>query len=295
MESPGEYSPEEIIVPIDMSELSNLALKYAHVGAQLFNARITVLHSMYFEAPRYLSAQLTDQLLEELDQAKSDARKHLAEHVSKVLGKGIDDIIIDYKTVDSDPAGAILDTIESTKAGLVVMGTHGYSGFKHWMLGSVAEKVLHTSTVPVFTVRQKINDFIDTEKPDARPEIGRILCPSNLTPSSARALQTAASLARRLKARLSVLYTTDANATSPEDQLQAWIRENLSPQTAVETLVRQGEAAEEIIAAADQLDSDLIVLGICHRPFGKGTVVGRTTEDVARHAPVPVLTVPYFK
>lgn len=289
-----DYSPRKILVPVDMSELSDLALKYAHVGAKLFDAEIMVLNSMYFEYPRYLSAKLTDHLLKELDNAKIDARSRLAEHVSKVLGNDVNKVNIHYKAVDIDPAQAILQAYDEMEYDLIVMGTHGYSGFKHWMLGSVAEKVLHMSKVPVFTVRQKINGFIETKDPEAQPEINKILCPCNLTPSAAIALQTAASLAQRFDARLSVLYSSEAKTASEEERLKTWVEKTLQHDTSVETLIRHGETSDQIITAADQLESDLIIIGVCHRPIGKGTVVGRTSESVARHAPVPVLAVPYF-
>jgi nucleotide-binding universal stress UspA family protein len=62
----------------------------------------------------------------------------------------------------------------------------------------------------------------------------------------------------------------------------------------VETVVRKGSAAEEIIAYAREKHEDLIVLCAQHRPFQGSTFFGRTTELVMRHAPVPVLVVPIF-
>ncbi len=294
MDTAQNYHPKQILVPVDMSELSDLALKYAHVGAQLFNARLTVLNAVHFEYPRYLSKDLTDHVIKELNRATLDARKHLARHAGKVLGNAAQPSDMDYRTVDLDPAQAILNTAKETKADLIVMGTHGFTGFKHWMLGSVAEKVLHLSDVPVFIVRQKINDFIDAGNPGARPDIRHILCPCNMTPPAAKALQTAASLARRMNAGLTVLYTPATANTSDKDQLQAWIKKTLPGHSVIEVEIRQGDPAHQTIAAAEERGSDLIVIGICHHPFGAGTVVGRTSERVARHAPVPVLAVPHF-
>lgn len=294
MPSQREYNPSQILVPLDMSELSDLALKYAQVGAQVFGAGITVLNAMHFDYPRYLSPEATDRILKELGRAEADGRRHLAEHVRRVLGEASGKSNINYRVVDIDPATAILEASEEIKADLIVMGTRGYSGLKHWMLGSVAEKILHLSKVPVFTIRQKTNGFIDTADPDARPEIKHILCPCNLSPSAATALQTAASLAERMEARLTVLYCTDSNGDIEKVRLSAWVEKTLPRKPLVDLLIRRGETAEQIIAEAGQLDSDLVVIGICHRPFAEGSVVGRTTEKVARYAPVPVLAIPYF-
>ncbi|MDA8138247.1 MAG: universal stress protein [Desulfobacteraceae bacterium] len=289
------FHPKQILCPIDMSPLSDLALKYAHVGAQVFGARLTVLNAMLFEYPRYLSKELTDQVLRELNRAKADARDQLAGHVAKVLGHGARKAEIDYRTVDIDAAQAILQAVEEIRADLVVMGTHGYSGFKHWMLGSVTEKVLHLSKAPVFTIRQKIDDFIDPDKPDARPAIKQILCPCNFSPAAAAALQTAVALAQRMNARLAVMHSEESPSADGPQRLREWIKKSGVDNTAIHTILRQGDAADQTIVAARELGSDLIVIGSCHRPFGEGTVVGRTSERVARHATVPVLTVPYFE
>lgn len=295
MTSAAGFSPKQILCPIDRSELSDLALKYAHVGAQVFGAELTVLNAVHFEYPRYLSRELTGRVLGELDRARADAGKHLAGHVHGVLGDAAGKTAIHYRTPDIDAAQAILQAIDETRAELVVMGTHGYSGFKHWMLGSVTEKVLHLSRVPVFTVRQKIDDFIDVADPDARPEIKHILCPCDPGPSAARALQTANALAQRMGARLTVLHSEETPAADGKRQLRQWIEKRVPEAKSAEVVLRQGEPADQTLTAAKELGSDMIVIGICHHPFGEGTVVGRTTERVARHASVPVLAVPYFE
>ena len=146
------YHPKQILCPMDMSELADLALKYAHLGATMFKAELTLLNAVHFEYPRYLSKEVTEHVVQELERAKLDTRKHLADHAHKVLGEAINQEKIHYRAVDVDPASAILQTIEDMKSDLIVMGTYGYSGFKHWMLGAVAEKMLHLSKVPVFTI-----------------------------------------------------------------------------------------------------------------------------------------------
>lgn len=294
MASTFNFAPEHILCPIDMSELSDLALKYAYIGTKQFNAELTVLNALHFEYPRYLSNELTNRVLEELERSKADARKHLSDHVRKVLGDLPNQPAVHYRTADMEPAQAILQACEETKADLVVIGTHGYSGFKHFMLGSVTEKVLHLSKIPVFTIRQKTHDFIDPKQPAAKPRIGRILCPCNLSASAAKALQAAASLAKQMGARLSVLFSAQSSSAADKQRFTEWLDANLPAGMPAEQMIRQGNAADQTILAAKEIECDLIVIGICHRPFGDGTVVGRTTERVARHAPMPVLAVPYF-
>lgn len=286
------YNPKKIICPVDMSEFSDLALKYAHVGARIFDATLTILHSMHFDYPRYLSEELTAHVLKELDSAKAAIRKKVEDHVRRVLGDVDHDVRVRYQVVDTEPAEAVMQALAENKADLVVMGTHGYSGIKRWMLGSVTENILHRSQVPVFTVRQKINDFIDTNRPEARPHIQNILCPCNLTEAAGHALKTAAALTTRFEARLTAMHSIESDMAADMESFTAWIGKTLGSSSDIDVVVRRGAAAAQTIDLVKELNCDLIVIGAHHRQFEQGTVVGRTTELVLRHAPVPVLAVP---
>jgi nucleotide-binding universal stress UspA family protein len=294
MQSSGTAHFRQIICPVDMSALSDLAIKYAYVGARQFEASLTVLYAMHFDYPRYLSSNLTAHVLKELENAKSAARREIEGHVRRVLGDKGNHVKIGYHVADTEPAEAILLALDQKEGDLVVMGTHGYSGIKHWMLGSVTENVLHHSPVPVFTVRQKINDFIDPAQSEAQPRIRHILCPCNQTVTAGQALQVATSLADRFEARLTILSSQESDAVVDEAALLEWSRKRATGGTAIDAVVRKGAAAEQAITLAKEMNCDLIVIGAHHQTFEQGTVVGRTTELVLRHAPVPVLSVPHY-
>ena len=294
MEPRLSFNPTSILCPVDMSELSDLALKYAHVGAHLFNASLTVLHAMHVDVPRYLSRELTAQVVKEIDNAKTAGIHGLEEHVRRVLGDtDSKKVRMRYRVTDSEPVEAVMQALTENQADLVVMGTHGFSGLTHWMLGSVTESALHRSNVPVFIVRQKINDFIDTTQPEARPRIRHILCPCNLTTAAGHALRVAAALAGRFEARLTVLRSLESDATTDGKGFTEWIRKTIEDSGNIDSVIRRGTAAAQTIDLAREIDCDLIVIGAHHKQFEQGTVMGRTTELVLRHAPVPVLAVPY--
>ena len=286
------FHPKSILCPVDMSPLSDLALKYAHAGARVFDASLTVLHAVHAEYPRYLSRELTANVLKELQNAKVAARQLTMEHVRRVLAGAESKVQIRYETADLEPTEAVMQVLGADRTDLVVMGTHGYSGIKHWMLGSVTENVLHQAKVPVFAVRQKIHDFIDPAQPGAEPRIRHILCPCNLTLAAGRALQVSAALAGRFNARLTALRVRETGPKDDDQDLPAWIRET-SGSREIDCVERKGEAALQIFELARSLNTDLIVIGAYHRPFEQGTLVGRTTELVLRHAGAPVLSVPY--
>jgi nucleotide-binding universal stress UspA family protein len=290
------FEPKRILCPVDFSELSDLALKYAAVAAREYDATLHVLHAETFELPRYFSRSESDHLIQELARAKTGLRNHLAEHVQKVLqihAKGMD---LKFEVIETHPVGAILDFTKQAAIDLIVMGTHGYGGLKRLRLGSVAENTVANATVPVFTVRQKTHLFIDVTRADSIPVLEKILCPSNMSETAVFALRHAAALAERFGAVLTVLYIgdKDADISKDEEKLCTWIADTVKVECEVKPMVRKGHAAEEIISYARENKDDLIVLGARHQQFLEATFFGRTTELVVRHAPCPVLITPRF-
>lgn len=168
------FEPIRILCPLDFSELSDLALKYAAVAAREYNATLYVLHAETFELPRYFSRSESDHLLQELASAKTSLRNHLAEHIQKVLRIQAKEMDLKFEVIETHPVGAILDFTKQAAIDLIVMGTHGYGGLKRLRLGSVAENTVANATVPVFTVRQKTHLFIDTTRANAIPVLERI-------------------------------------------------------------------------------------------------------------------------
>jgi len=290
------FEPKRILCPMDFSELSDLALKYAAVAAREYNATLHVLHAETFELPRYFSRSESDQLIQELARAKVSLRNHLAEHVQKILGIHTNGLDLKFEALETRPVGAILDFTRQAVIDLIVMGTHGYGGLKRLRLGSVAENTVADATVPVFTVRQKNHLFIDVLHADSIPVLEKILCPSNISETAVTALRHAAALAERFGAVLTVLYISEtdhhSDISKDEEKLCAWIADTVKVKCEVKPMVRKGHAAEEIISYARENKDDLIVLGARHQQFLEATFFGRTTELVMRHAPCPVLITP---
>jgi nucleotide-binding universal stress UspA family protein len=290
------FEPKEILCPIDFSELSDLALKYAAAGARQFNANLTVFHAAHIELPRYFTEGVADQITEEINSSKRDIQAHMARHVESVLGSTAAKLPIKYKFMDSHPVDAILEAAGAGLTDLIVLGTRGFGGVKRLFMGSVAYGVLQSSTVPLFTVRQKEHDFIDVAKRDTVPQIRKILCPCNTTDSATLGLRYAASLSERFRAGLTVLNIFEGeeapDSSRTEKDLCNWISGKIQAQCDMKTVVRHGNAAEQIIGYANEEKMDLIVIGARHHSLQGGIFFGRTTELVVRHAPLPVLTVP---
>jgi nucleotide-binding universal stress UspA family protein len=276
--------------------LSTLALKYAAAGARIFGAELTVLHVMHFDLPPYFTRTQTGQLKRQLKAAKADAQKHLTNHVRRVLGASGDKLKVRYVVIERPAAVGILETIETGKHDLVVMGTHGRSAVQRFLLGSVTEAVVRNSSAPVFVVRHKEHDFVDVHNPEAVPVLKNIMCPVNEASTAQSSLAVAGALAQRFEATLTVLYIIepDVSQTVPEARrtVCSWVPQAVALQCAVQPRIKRGHAAEQIVRFAAETKQDLIVLGAPGRHRFSMPLFGETTELVLRNAPVPVLVLP---
>jgi nucleotide-binding universal stress UspA family protein len=136
-----------IVVPTDFSPAAEKALDTAIELARVLGATIVVMHSYEIPSYAYLEALATPEFMTALEQA---ARNALEDSV--LTRKGIDVPLVTALYCGT-PHEQILVAVQQHAAGLVVMGTHGRRGIAHALLGSVAEKIVRLSPVPVLTVR----------------------------------------------------------------------------------------------------------------------------------------------
>ncbi len=143
----------QILVPVDFEGPSQEALEVAVDLALTFDAKLALIHA--WEVPVAAYAAMTyvpADLWTAIEQAATEQLKSTLEHVRKRLPRA------ESILVKGPPAHEILATADRTKADLIVMGTHGRRGMSHVLLGSVAEKIVRLSQVPVLTIRGKDRD-----------------------------------------------------------------------------------------------------------------------------------------
>jgi nucleotide-binding universal stress UspA family protein len=134
-----------ILVPVDFEEASRKALELAtDLGSKLGN-EVVLLH--VYQLPVYTYPGLEPTLLPGFHAEVSAAASRALQQLAAQTG-GLRAVLR-----EGDPAGEILAVAEEEKVKMIVMGTHGRRGFAHLFLGSVAEKVIRKSAVPVLTVR----------------------------------------------------------------------------------------------------------------------------------------------
>jgi nucleotide-binding universal stress UspA family protein len=138
----GDPVLRRIMVPLDGSDMARCALPTAIALARSTNAEIIILQAV---VPRTQYAGL---LLKQRNQA-TQALGTLACGLRQQQVAVTPAVVVDH----NQAAEAIIDEAARRQVNLIVMATHGYGGWQRWMLGSVADKVLQTTTTPVLLIR----------------------------------------------------------------------------------------------------------------------------------------------
>jgi nucleotide-binding universal stress UspA family protein len=289
----------QILCPVDFSEISQHALGHAAAIAHWYEARLTLLY-VFATLP---TMDLPPLVLEDAD------RERLRADMRRAAANVPSDVPVDFQIQEAGYVHEeVLAQIGATHADLLVLGTHGRSGFQRLFLGSVTEKVIRKATCPTLVVPPSAHDVA----PAAPVQFRRILCAVDFSESSLDALAYAINMAEETDARLTLLHVVESppalryETTALEVDL-ARIRETavaearsrlheLIPDQArtyctVETSVVDGRAYQEVLRQAAERQVDLIVMGVHGRGAMDRLLFGSTTHHVIRAATCPVLIV----
>ena len=288
-----------ILCPIDLSETSRRALDHAASIALWYQASVTAIY-VFPNMPVMDVPPLT----------LSDAgRASIAAAVAKFVSAVPTEVPIRTLVVEAaEIHREIHAQAEAMGADLLVMGSHGRSGFKRFVLGSVTERTLRKACCPVLIVPPAADDH-----DPARPiRFSRIVCCLDFSRESARTVEYALAFARESDAQVTLLHAIDippelaepypgptvdiAQLHAAHEALCLRKMRELVPEEAkalgrVETMVREGAADHVILSVAAEQAADLIVTGVRGRGALDLAVFGSTTGRVTRAAKCPVLVV----
>lgn len=151
--------PTKILVPVDFSPSSHAALETAADLAQHFGAAIHLVHVI----PMFPATTFPDFIPETkfLEAARAESERHFAAASADLTGKGIK--VESSVEVGDDVASTILEVVEREKADMVVISTHGLTGWHPLVFGSIAEKVMKLVHCPVLLLR--------TPKPESSAKV----------------------------------------------------------------------------------------------------------------------------
>lgn len=300
---------EQILVPLDGSDLSERALPVAVRLARTTRGQIHLLRStlgMWLPLPATEPIYAgpygvydwlpSNEILEDIER---EAREYL---VSFSHIYDVPDVHWDNYVVASDPAAAIITHAEQKAIGLIVMSSHGHSGMERWALGSVTERVLHRAPCPVLVVR---------DEAPAR----HILIPLDGSILAEQVLEPALEMAHLLGARVTMLRVcaherpdkatiNELNDIEPrlgetfldrEQSAAAYLQHlrarypHLEPRP--ELVVTHGHPALSILDFAASQDVDLIAMATHGRSGLRRWIYGSVTEKVLRTAGKSMLVV----
>lgn len=159
---------DTVLFPTDGSDGAKVALDHARDIAERYDA---TLHALYVAQDEIGPSGMVDRDHEDVDVSDMTGEQHdvqgtgmtrtegtdaFEEHGQQVLSEAaesIDDVPVETVVLRGNAYERILDYADESDADLIVMGTHGRTGVDRYLLGSVTEKVVRTSDVPVLTVR----------------------------------------------------------------------------------------------------------------------------------------------
>ncbi len=287
-----------LVCPTDLSGVSEPALAHAAQLARWYGARVSVLHVLpdIRDEPSLSETAAIPMAHEATDLGRTVAA--VREHVAPKL-EGLD---FDVTVLAGKAAARIVEHAGAVGADLIVMGTHGRSGFDRLVHGSVTERVLAHAPCPVLTVPPHT-----ATPPHAL--FRRILCPMDFSPAARQAFDIALDLARQSNGALRLVHAIE---WYPEGEMLAsgrldmeGFRQSLQDHATVrlagfleqvdtswatiEPVVAVGRPHRRILEHADAFDADLIVMGAQGNEGMDLAVFGSTTRQVLSQARTPVL------
>lgn len=285
-------SLRRILWATDFSPCSEAALEYAlgiahHYGSHLYLAHVVRPESFQSLVPEAVNAML------------DDARRGAEDQMARLLVTGRLRGVSHQVLIGVGMLWPVLSKIlQEHEIDMIVAGTHGRTGFRKLLLGSVAQEIFRLAPCPALTVgphvRGQMGEGID---------VRRILYATNFSPASEISARYALSLAQENHAELFFLHAVEeGDSLSPgrrievADSVGRQLRELLpvqgQPQRAPELVVEFGSPDETILKAAEKYRADLIVLGIRRPSHLFGHPASDTAYKVVCGAGCPVLTVP---
>jgi nucleotide-binding universal stress UspA family protein len=294
---------KRILCPVDFSEFSRHAVECAGVLARWYESEISLLYVQPMPmaaAIPYGGPVVVDRIVLPAEE-RERFQKDLEQFAQPLVDAGIP---ISVHVADGSAVDRILALAGEKQADLIVMGTHGRSGFERLLLGSVAERILRKAACPVLTVPPRVSGVT------APPAFKRILCAVDFSAPSLRGLEYALSLAQEADAALTLAHVLEfmpeeempdlpgfdvreyaaSIAASARERLAAAVPADARTYCEIQEVVATGRPWREILRLARDGAADLIVMGVRGRGAADLVLFGSTTQHVVRQATCPVLT-----
>jgi nucleotide-binding universal stress UspA family protein len=258
---------KKILVPLDGSKLAEQVLPAAARVAAAAQGSLVLLHAVTPAEWFSLSAQTY----------VARERRHAAEYLAKLAEKvGEQGLGVQERIVTGEPSRAIVASAAREKADLIALSTHGRSGVREWAFGSVAERVLRTTPLPVLVYRGNA---------PAAGDVRRILVALDDQERTLHVLPAAADLAEAMKAEV-VLLHVGRRAPSTVEKARATLGRR---KLAARVRLVGGDPAAAILAAAEEEKADVVALTTAGKTRQDRLFFGSVAEEILRKAELPLL------
>ncbi len=280
-----------MLIPLDGSKLAEQVLPYARSLAKALTIPIELLKVVDADAlalltdpeqGRYIDTLLADSRQSSKAYLEGIARSFQGSHVQCLVENG-------------KAEEAIIEKAASDKDTLILMATHGRSGIQRWLLGSVADKVLHESTNHMFLIRAT-----DQGQTEGEATLNKVIVPLDGSPLAEKVLPYIVGLAKKMRLEIVFLraYALPPAVSADEygaysqelfDQLEAEAKDYLAEKTKelqqkgvenVSAVVDIGYGAEEITRLARKTPDNFIAMCTHDRSGVTRWVLGSVTERV---------------
>lgn len=296
----------KIVVPLDGSPLAEGILPYTRFLAKALGVPVELLHAV---DPEAISILVSPQFGRYVDVVEADMKQSAVDYLKPLKGSFPDPSKVECSVSIGKAAQVIIDRAAAQTGTLIAMATHGLSGMRRWLLGSVADKVLHLTSNPLLLARP--NKKVETA---GVAQLKTVVVPLDGSPLAESVLPHVSALAKEMRLEVVLLraYTLPTSSyfvgegyvhpdlgqliehmrEGAKDYLEGKVRQlNAEGLDRVSYLVPEGNAAEQVIEIAQQT-SDNFVAMCTHGRSGVGRwVLGSVTGRVVTHSGDPVLVI----
>jgi nucleotide-binding universal stress UspA family protein len=300
----------KMLVPLDGSPNSERIVRYARSFADAFGSSVELTHVIH---PDTIEALIDPEHGRFNDAVQSGLMRRSAEYLDRIAESFSDSSKMQFRVEIGEPAEIIIDRAAGDSGILVAMSTRGYSGVKRWLLGSVANKVLHGVKNPLLFAKAE-----GSPQDNRDALLTRMLVPLDGSGLAEEVLPHVAAISKAMSLRVELLqvYAPPLSALIPADYqaapedfpgsavgqaarekaeryleekrnqlVEAGVRE-------VSCMVVEGEAAHRIIETAQSTRGSMVAMCTHGRSGVRRWALGSVTERVLSYSDDPLLVIP---
>ncbi|MFA8435609.1 MAG: universal stress protein [Marinifilaceae bacterium] len=274
---------KRILVPVDFSGDSMNALEHGLELANELGANLRMIHvkkTENFVIP-YRFEGMEDRIIHTVQEYFEKLIERLGDKYQVEGG------VFDFKIRQGSVFREIVNQAKYGDAFLIVMGSHGASGFEEFFIGSNAFKTVSNSTCPVLTLRHEFN----------RHQLKKLVMPIDASSETRKKIPVVAEIAAACKAEVHIL---GVHETSDEDVVsriksymeQAELYLQNEEVACVKELRKGSNNTETAIKYAQSVNADLITIMTEQTQSSLNLFIGSYAQQMVNHSPIPVLSVP---